>query len=88
MTLKTVIGVTRNSVISSGTTSHKPHYLIKNVKTLNTNHSQRLKRAAENLRLTDKEQDISKGSELAEIVLYAIMKHKYKALWKPDGAPY
>jgi hypothetical protein len=39
-----------------------------------------LKRAAENLRLTDKEQDISKGSELAEIVLYAIMKHKYKAL--------
>lgn len=39
-----------------------------------------LKRAAENLRLTDKEQDISKGSELAEIVLYAIMKHKYNAL--------
>ncbi|WP_177431595.1 HamA C-terminal domain-containing protein [Pseudomonas huaxiensis] len=38
-----------------------------------------LVRSAENLRLTDKEEDISKGSELAEIVLYAIMKHKYKA---------
>jgi len=36
--------------------------------------------AAQNLRLTDKEKDISKGSEVAEIVLYGIMKHHYSAL--------
>lgn len=36
--------------------------------------------AARNLRLTDKEGDISKGSELAEIVLYGLMKHHYGAL--------
>ncbi|MDR1369570.1 MAG: DUF1837 domain-containing protein [Dysgonamonadaceae bacterium] len=36
--------------------------------------------AAQNLRLTDKENDIGKGSELAEIVLYGIMKHHYGAL--------
>lgn len=36
--------------------------------------------AAKNLRLTDKEDDIGKGSELAEIVLYGIMKHHYAAL--------
>jgi hypothetical protein len=36
--------------------------------------------AAQNLRLTDKDGDISKGSELAEIILYGIMKHHYKAL--------
>ncbi|EHE0025760.1 DUF1837 domain-containing protein [Vibrio cholerae] len=38
--------------------------------------------AAENLRLVDKDQskDISKGSELAEILLYGIMKHHYGAL--------
>lgn len=36
--------------------------------------------AAKNLRLTDAEQDIGKGSELAEIVLYGIMRHKYGAL--------
>ena len=36
--------------------------------------------AAKSLRLTDKDGDISKGSELAEIVLYGIMKHHYKAL--------
>lgn len=36
--------------------------------------------AAKNLRLTDKEKDIGKGSELAEIVLYGVMKHHYSAL--------
>ena len=36
--------------------------------------------AAQSLRLTDKDGDISKGSELAEIILYGIMKHHYKAL--------
>lgn len=36
--------------------------------------------AAKNLRLTDAEKDIGKGSELAEIFLYGIMRHKYRAL--------
>jgi hypothetical protein len=36
--------------------------------------------AAKKLRLTDSENDIGKGSELAEIVLYGIMKHHYRAL--------
>lgn len=37
--------------------------------------------AAQNLRLTDSDKDdISKGSELAEIVLYGIMKKHYNAL--------
>ena len=36
--------------------------------------------AAKNLRLTDAKDDIGKGSELAEIVLYGIMRHKYCAL--------
>ena len=40
----------------------------------------RLIAAAKNLRLTDKENDISKGSELAEIVLYGLMKHHYRAI--------
>ncbi len=38
-----------------------------------------LREAAKNLRLTDKG-DIGQGSELAEIVLYGIMHHYYKAL--------
>jgi len=46
---------------------------------IDKNHSI-LTAAAQNLRLTDKEGDISKGSELAEIVLYGIMKHHYNAL--------
>ena len=36
--------------------------------------------AAKNLRLTDGDDDKTKGSELAEIVLYGIMKHHYSAL--------
>ena len=39
-----------------------------------------LSESAKKLRLTDKEKDISKGSELSEILLYGIMKHYYKAL--------
>ncbi|MGC4403952.1 HamA C-terminal domain-containing protein [Methyloversatilis sp. MC4-4] len=39
-----------------------------------------LREAAVKLRLTDKENDKGKGSELAEIVLYGIMQHHYKAL--------
>lgn len=36
--------------------------------------------AAANLRLTDSLDDVGRGSELAEIVLYGIMKHHYGAL--------
>eukprot|EP01093_Parvamoeba_rugata_P008701 TRINITY_DN2476_c0_g5_i2.p1 TRINITY_DN2476_c0_g5~~TRINITY_DN2476_c0_g5_i2.p1 ORF type:complete len:306 (-),score=19.14 TRINITY_DN2476_c0_g5_i2:263-1180(-) len=37
--------------------------------------------AAKNLRLTDSDkEDIGRGSELAEIVLYGLMKHHYQAL--------
>lgn len=39
-----------------------------------------LREAAKNLRLTDKVGDIGQGSELAEIVLYGIMRHHYGAL--------
>jgi hypothetical protein len=45
------------------------------------NHSHSLlTSAAVNLRLTDAQDDISKGSELAEVVLYGIMKEYYNAL--------
>ncbi|AXQ98028.1 DUF1837 domain-containing protein [Pseudoalteromonas piscicida] len=40
----------------------------------------RLVEAAQSLRLTDSTKDIGKGSELAEIMLYGIMKHHFKAL--------
>lgn len=36
--------------------------------------------AAQSLRLTDSDNDIGRGSELAEIILYGIMKHHYNAL--------
>lgn len=39
----------------------------------------RLIEAAKHLRLVDKEQN-GKGSEIAEIILYGIMKNHYKAL--------
>ena len=39
-----------------------------------------LTEAAKNLRLSEKDDDFGKGSEIAEIVLYGIMKHHYKAL--------
>ena len=40
----------------------------------------KLRAAAKNLRLTNKAGDKGRGSELAEIVLYGIMHHHYKAL--------
>jgi len=43
-------------------------------------HYSALIESAKNLRLTDSEQDFSKGSEIAEIALYGILKHHYKAL--------
>ncbi len=39
-----------------------------------------LTEAAKNLRLSENENDIGRGSEIAEIVLYGIMKNHYKAL--------
>ena len=42
-------------------------------------HSQ-LTQSAKKLRLTDNESDVSRGSEISEIVLYGIMKHHYGAL--------
>jgi len=39
-----------------------------------------LKGAAKNLRLTDSDKDPGKGSEIAEIILYGILKHHYKTL--------
>lgn len=39
-----------------------------------------LTEAAKHLRLAESEEDIGKGSEIAEILLYGIMKHHYKAL--------
>ncbi|HUC83321.1 MAG TPA: DUF1837 domain-containing protein [Flavisolibacter sp.] len=39
-----------------------------------------LTESAKNLRLSESEDDISRGSEIAEIVLYGIMKHHYRAL--------
>jgi hypothetical protein len=39
-----------------------------------------LRAAAKNLRLTDRDNDIGQGSELAEIMLYGVMHHYYNAL--------
>lgn len=39
-----------------------------------------LRQAAQNLRLTDNQNDIGRGSELAEILLYGIMANHYNAL--------
>ncbi|MBB4818258.1 hypothetical protein HNP29_001634 [Pseudomonas alcaligenes] len=47
---------------------------------LGNNHSTVLHEAAKKLRLTDKAGDPGKGSELAEIILYGIMKDRYGAL--------
>ncbi len=49
-------------------------------KALAANPSTLLRAAAKNLRLTDSEDDIGRGSELAEVVLYGIMRHKHNAL--------
>lgn len=39
-----------------------------------------LREAAKNLRLTDSVSDLTRGSELAEILLYGVMKHHFGAL--------
>lgn len=60
--------------IAETSLSHKERESLVN------NHHSLLTYAAKNLRLSDKSGDISKGSEIAEIILYAIMKHHFKAL--------
>ncbi|MBK7967373.1 MAG: DUF1837 domain-containing protein [Bacteroidetes bacterium] len=60
--------------IAETSLSHKERESLVN------NHHSLLTYAAKNLRLSDKKGDISKGSEIAEIVLYAIMKHHFNAL--------
>jgi hypothetical protein len=60
--------------IAETSLSHKERESLVN------NHHSLLTYAAKNLRLSDKSGDISKGSEIAEIVLYAIMKHHFNAL--------
>ena len=60
--------------IAETSLSHKERESLVN------NHHSLLTYAAKNLRLSDKAGDISKGSEIAEIVLYAIMKHHFNAL--------
>lgn len=60
--------------IAETSLSHKERECLVN------NHHSLLTYAAKNLRLSDKSGDISKGSEIAEIVLYAIMKHHFNAL--------
>ena len=60
--------------IAETSLSHKERESLVN------NHHSLLTSAAKNLRLSDKSGDISKGSEIAEIVLYAIMKHHFNAL--------
>ncbi|SHF10076.1 HamA C-terminal domain-containing protein [Chryseobacterium vrystaatense] len=60
--------------IAETSLSHKERESLVN------NHHTLLTSAAKNLRLSDKKGDVSKGSEIAEIVLYAIMKHHFKAL--------
>ncbi|GGX08647.1 HamA C-terminal domain-containing protein [Undibacterium macrobrachii] len=47
---------------------------------LSGKNSTTLRNSAKNLRLSETEGDIGQGSELAEIVLYGIMHHHYKAL--------
>jgi hypothetical protein len=46
---------------------------------INQSHTM-LSESARKLRLTDKSDDISQGSEIAEIVLYGIMRNHYAAL--------
>jgi hypothetical protein len=60
--------------IAETSLSHKERESLVN------NHHSLLTYAAKNLRLSDKSGDISKGSEIAEIVLYAVMKHHFNAL--------
>jgi hypothetical protein len=62
-----------NNITETALTYKERNSLISQPQTILTD-------AAKRLRLTDKESDISKGSEIAEICLYGIMKQYYSAL--------
>jgi hypothetical protein len=87
---KTVISMINNFEDTEWRYNHFQNFIWDNIaetslsykerESLVNNHHSLLTYAAKNLRLSDKSGDISKGSEIAEIVLYAIMKHHFNAL--------
>ncbi|TDT46465.1 uncharacterized protein DUF1837 [Maribacter spongiicola] len=87
---KSVISMINNFEAAEWRYNHFQNFIWDNIaetslshrerESLVNNHHSLLTYAAKNLRLSDKSGDISKGSEIAEIVLYAIMKHHFKAL--------
>lgn len=87
---KSVISMINNFEATEWRYNHFQNFIWDNIAETSLSHREReslvdshhslLTYAAKNLRLSDKSGDISKGSEIAEIVLYAIMKHHFKAL--------
>jgi len=87
---KSVISMINNFEATEWRYNHFQNFIWDNIaetslshrerESLVNNHHSLLTYAAKNLRLSDKSGDISKGSEIAEIILYAIMKHHFNAL--------
>lgn len=87
---KSVISMINNFEATEWRYNHFQNFIWDNIAETSLSHREReslvnshhslLTYAAKNLRLSDKSGDISKGSEIAEIVLYAIMKHHFNAL--------
>lgn len=87
---KSVISMINNFEATEWRYNHFQNFVWDNIAETSLSHREReslvnnqhslLTYAAKNLRLSDKSGDISKGSEIAEIVLYAIMKHHFNAL--------
>lgn len=87
---KSVISMINNFEATEWRYNHFQNFIWDNIaetslshrerESLVNNHHSLLTYSAKNLRLSDKSGDISKGSEIAEIVLYAIMKHHFNAL--------
>ncbi|GGE49200.1 uncharacterized protein DUF1837 [Pedobacter psychrotolerans] len=90
ITNKSVISMINNFEDSEWRYNHFQNFIWDNIaetslsynerESLINSHHSLLTYAAKNLRLSDKTGDISKGSEIAEIVLYAIMKHHFNSL--------
>lgn len=87
---KSVISMINNFEATEWRYNHFQNFIWDNIAETSLSHREReslvnhhhslLTYAAKNLRLSDKAGDVSKGSEIAEIVLYAIMKHHFNAL--------
>lgn len=87
---KSVVSIINNFEDTAWRYNHFQNFIWDNIAETSLSHREReslvnshhslLTYAAKNLRLSDKTGDISKGSEIAEIVLYAIMKHHFNAL--------